>query len=62
MSCWKVDDRATRLLMTEFYRNLSDGKSKREAFGNARQYLRAAEGGKYNHPRYWAAFILLDGI
>ena len=62
MSCWKVDDRATRLLMTEFYRNLSDGKSKREAFGNARQYLRAAEGGKYNHPRYWAAFILLDGL
>ena len=62
MSLWKVDDQATRLLMTEFYRNLLDGKSKREAFGNAQQYLRAAEGGKYNHPRYWAAFILLDGI
>ena len=62
MSLWKVDDQATRLLMTEFYRNLLDGKSKRIAFNNAQQYLRTVENGKYNLPRYWAAFILLDGI
>ena len=62
MSLWKVDDQATRLLMTEFYRNLLDGKSKRMAFNNAQQYLRTVEGGKYNRPRYWAAFILLDGM
>ena len=62
MSLWKVDDQATRLLMTEFYRNLLGGKSKRIAFNNAQQYLRTIENGKYNLPRYWAAFILLDGI
>lgn len=60
MSLWKVDDRATQLLMTEFYRNLTTGLSKHQAFMNAQQHLRQCEGGKYNNPVYWAAFILLD--
>ena len=62
MSLWKVDDRATQLLMTEFYRNLTAGHSKRQAFIAAQQHLRQCEGGKYNDPKYWAAFILLDAM
>ena len=31
MSLWKVDDEATKVLMTEFYRYLLDGKSKTES-------------------------------
>lgn len=60
MSLWKVDDRATQLLMTEFYQGLTAGLSKHQAFMNAQQHLRQCEGGKYNTPEYWAAFILLD--
>ncbi len=60
MSLWKVDDHATQLLMTEFYRNLTAGQSKRKAFIAAQQHLRQCEGGKYDKPEFWAAFILLD--
>lgn len=63
MSLWKVDDEATRLLMVEFYTNLVVRKqSKLQALVNAQHYLRTYGDGRYAHPRYWAAFILLDGI
>ncbi len=60
MSLWKVDDTATRILMDQFYKNLTDGKSKHDAFLKAQQYLRTTENGKFDSPRFWAAFILLD--
>ena len=68
MSLWNVDDKATKLLMTEFYRNwLGANKqhkrlTKREAFMKAQEYLRSVDDGKYNNPKYWAAFVMLDGI
>ena len=62
MSLWKVDDEATQILMTQFYKNWLSGQSKRQALLSAQKYLRETEGGKYNEPEYWAAFILLDGI
>lgn len=40
MSLWKVDDDATRLLMTQFYENLISGKSKLESFQAAQRYVR----------------------
>ena len=44
MSLWKVDDDATQMLMTEFYRNLTSGKmSKYEALKNAQKYVREYE-------------------
>ena len=61
MSLWKVDDKATKILMTQFYKNWLSGQSKRQALLSAQKYLREVEGGKYNEPKYWAAFILLDG-
>lgn len=62
MSLDNVDDKATQLLMVEFYKNLLSGKSKQESLRNAQRYLRTTENGKYNDPKYWASFILLDGI
>ena len=58
MSLWSVDDNATKDLMTEFYKNLVSGKSKREAFISAQEFLR----NKYHDPRKWAAFVMVDGI
>jgi CHAT domain-containing protein len=60
MSLWKVDDTATRLLMSEFYRNYLSGKSKQESLRLAQQWLREIP--KYSSPEYWAAFILLDAL
>ena len=60
MSLWKVDDEATQILMTEFYRNLTAGKSERESFENAQFYLRTTENGRFSNPVYWASFVILD--
>lgn len=63
MSLWKVDDEATCLLMTEFYKNwISDGKSKIDALEMAKQTVRSHKEKGWDDPKYWAAFILLDAI
>lgn len=62
MSLHKVDDEATKILMVEFYRNLMSGKSKLQSLKDAQQYLRIVENGKYDAPKYWASFIMLDGL
>lgn len=58
MSLWKVDDQATYLLMTEFYRQYLSGKSKRQSLYLAQAALRKSE--EFSEPYYWASFILLD--
>jgi len=66
MSLWEVDDKATQILMTQFYKNLLSGQSKHQSLLNAQKNLREyrnANGEQcYNSPKYWAAFILLDGF
>lgn len=58
MSLWKVDDEATKLLMTEFYKRLLEGEHKRHAFDAAKETIR--KDSRYSDPHYWAAFIMLD--
>ena len=62
MSLHQVDDEATKILMVEFYKNLMSGKSKLQSLKDAQKYLRQVEDGKYDDPKYWASFIMLDGI
>jgi len=62
MSLWEVEDKATQILMTQFYRNLLSGQSKRQSLLSAQKYLREVDGGRYDEPKYWAAFVLLDAI
>ena len=56
VTLWKVDDSATEFMMTEFYKNLTSGRSRREAFDAARATVRA----KYPEPYYWAPFVMID--
>ena len=57
MSLWQVDDEATRMLMTSFYRYWKGEKlSKRVAFRKAQNDVRK----KYSATQYWAGFIMLD--
>ena len=62
MSLWEVDDTATKVMMTRFYENLAKGKSKYDSFFEAQNYLRKYDGGIYDEPEYYAAFVLLDAI
>ena len=58
MTLWKVDDKATEILMTSFYSLISKGLSINEAFSQSRDRMKTSK--KYNNPYYWAGFILLD--
>lgn len=60
MSLWKVDDEATSVLMSEFYSRWISGMSKYDALEMAKNKVKSNE--KWKSSRYWAAFILLDGI
>ena len=60
MSLWKVDDRATSKLMTEFYQHWATGASIHQSLEHAKKVLRSHP--EFNDPTYWAAFILLDAF
>lgn len=52
-SLWKVDDNATKDLMTNFYENLYNNSDIRELLKSTILTLRK----KYPHPYYWGPFI-----
>ncbi len=55
MSLWSVDDKATKDLMTTFYKNLLKKGDKREAFAEAQKKIKK----QYKHPFYWGAFVMI---
>lgn len=54
---WSVKDDSTAELMTEFYKLLAQGISKSEALRKAQ--LKLLKQSQYDHPFYWASFILV---
>lgn len=56
-SLWAVDDEATGMLMTSFYKNLKSGFPKDEAFQQAKIALMSNP--KFAHPYYWSPFVLV---
>ena len=64
MSLWKVDDNATQMMMTQFYKNLCNRMDKHEALQMAQKSLREYKDEKgqtkYDQPLFWAGFIILD--
>ena len=63
MSLWPVNDAATSLLMTEFYKNwIANGRNKHDALEQAKQAVRSHKEKGWDDPKYWAAFILLDAL
>jgi CHAT domain-containing protein len=57
-SLWKVNDKATQILMADFYQNLVTKKlSKAESLRLAQQSL--LRNPQYRSPYYWAAFVLV---
>ncbi len=72
MSLWEVDDYATGILMKKFYEYLNKNHSPSESLRRAQKYVENYDGTiringekvhvNYSDPKYWAAFIVLDGI
>ena len=60
MSLWKVDDMATNLFMSEFYKNYLAGENKNISLNKAQEFVRSHQ--EFSDPKYWAGFILLDGL
>ncbi len=56
-SLWSVADDSTRDFMVEFYKRLAAGESKSAAMQSAQAKLIANP--NYNHPFYWAPFVLM---
>lgn len=54
-----VYDESTAKLMIAFYQGLATGKSKRQSLFDAQKAIKAMG---YKEGKYWAPFILLDGI
>jgi CHAT domain-containing protein len=66
VSLWLVDDDSTRALMEDFYRRLTAGAEKgqgatgkAEALRQAQLRLLKGKDGPYQHPFYWAPFVLV---
>jgi CHAT domain-containing protein len=57
-SLWKVSDDSTVAIMRSFYRNLRT-LSKAEALRRSQLELVASKDSLYNHPYFWAPFILV---
>ena len=56
VSLWSVAEQSTTLLTETFFRGLKEGRTPREAVRRARAAVRAAG---YEHPFFWAPFILI---
>lgn len=56
MSLWKVDDVATKELMTAFYNNWTKLNDPQQAFVLAQKTIKE----KYPQPYYWGAFVLVN--
>ena len=56
MSLWRVDDNATRDLMTKFYQRLTAGNGRSASLRTVQ--LELLKSRDYSHPFYWAPFII----
>jgi CHAT domain-containing protein len=56
---WNVNDAATAALMKSFYKGLQQGLAKDEALRQAKLTLLKGQQRAWQHPYYWAAFVLV---
>jgi len=63
-SLWKIDDHATRLFVTEFFRILRSDPD-RNMIAAVSETKRAFANGRfpgYTDPAYWSAFVIYGGL
>lgn len=63
MSLWKVPDKETAFVMTEFYKGIAKKNSKATALRDAKlAYLNEVEDPLLRHPFYWSGFVLSGNV
>ena len=69
VALWDVDDWVSEYLIRNFYTNYLNGSTKREALKEAQRAVKTYRGMMPDNiprnlelPKYWAPFILIDGI
>ena len=58
-SLWSIDDQASAFLMVEFYRQLMNNPSLSKSQALRLAQLSLVNHPNYNHPSYWASYVLL---
>lgn len=59
MTLWKIDEKSSADIIADFYKNLSDGKSRSEALRLAKlQHIRSSDK-SLSHPYFWAGMTLV---
>ncbi len=58
VSYWNVDDRCAVELVGEFYARLHQGYAKSRALATAQRTLLRGERELFQHPYFWAPFVL----
>ncbi|KJH69369.1 CHAT domain-containing protein, partial [Aliterella atlantica] len=58
-SLWSIDDRSSAFLMVEFYRHLVENPSVSKSQALRQAQLTLVKHPNYNHPSYWAPYVLL---
>ena len=58
-SLWSIDDQSSAFLMTEFYRQLVENPSFSKSQALRQAQLQLVNHPNYNHPSYWAPYVLL---
>lgn len=56
LTLWSIDDKATSIFMTHFYKALLDGQTIRCALTEAKKNI--AQQDRYKNPYFWAGFVL----
>ena len=56
---WKINDGSALKIMDDFYKNLSEGKTKNCALQDAqRSFIKENNGNALTHPYYWSGFVI----
>ena len=58
VTLWSVDDAATAEFMTRMYKKVKSGMTYAEAYRKVKNEFRNSD--EYNHPYYWAAFVVYE--
>jgi len=59
MSLWPIDDKSTAVMMKDFYKGLSENKTRSEALRDAKITLLKSNDPVFSNPYYWSGLVLI---
>ncbi|HNJ73284.1 MAG TPA: CHAT domain-containing protein, partial [bacterium] len=59
MSLWSIDDKATSVIITDFYKKLAQGKTKDVALRDAKLNMIQSGDPVLSNPYYWSGLVVI---